>query len=53
MTDITSVQIKLSPGPNPEYPWLVIIHYSVFNNMKRFRTLPDALAWTIKEVAKE
>lgn len=53
MNDITSVRIEHSSGPSLEYPWLAMIHSPTFNNMRRFRTLPDALAWTIKEVAKE
>lgn len=53
MKNITRISVALSPGPNYGYPWLAVIHCPEYNNMKRFRSLLDALAWVIQEVAKE
>ena len=53
MKGVTRISVANSPGPNWDYPWLAVIHCSEYNNMKRFRSLPDALAWVIKEAAKE
>ena len=53
MKDITRIEIELLPNFNPEIPWFVKVSNPIFSTQKRFVTLPDALAWTIKEAVEE
>lgn len=51
MRDITRIEIKLQPRVF-QYPWHVVIHGPIYNTQNRFRFLPDALAWVIKEMTQ-